>query len=164
MLENTLESPLDCIEIQPVNPKGNQSWSEGLMLKLKLQYSVHPMWRTDSLENILMLGKIEGRRRGVDRGWDSWMASLAQWTRVSTSSGSWWWTGKPGVLQSMGLKESDMTEWLNWIDYINTLFIYIVYSPQFECKPHDSSRFCVFGDCQNPEKCLWTYKGAIFYP
>ena len=164
MLENTLESPLDCIEIQPVNPKGNQSWSEGLMLKLKLQYSVHPMWRTDSLENILMLGKIEGRRRGVDRGWDSWMASLARWTRVSTSSGSWWWTGKPGVLQSMGLKESDMIEWLNWIDYINTLFIYIVYSPQFECKPHDSSRFCVFVDCQNPEKCLWTYKGAIFYP
>ena len=55
---------LDCKEIKPVNPKGNQSWIslEGLMLKLKLQYFGHLMWRTDSLEKTLMLGKIEGRR------------------------------------------------------------------------------------------------------
>ena len=59
------ESPLDCKETKPVNPKGNQSWNslEGLMLKLKLQYSDHLMWRADSLEKTLMLGKIEGRRR-----------------------------------------------------------------------------------------------------
>ena len=65
VLEKTLESPLDCKEIQPVYPKGNQSWIllEGLMLKLKLQYFGHLMQRTDSLEKILMLGKIEGRRR-----------------------------------------------------------------------------------------------------
>ena len=65
VLENSLESPLDCKEIQPVNPKGNQSWIflEGLMLKLKFQYFGHLMWRTDSLEKTLMLGKIEGRRR-----------------------------------------------------------------------------------------------------
>ena len=60
VLEKTLESPLDCKEIRPVNPKGNQSW---LMLKLKLQYFGHLMRRTDSLEKTLMLGKIEGRRR-----------------------------------------------------------------------------------------------------
>ena len=68
VLEKTRESPLDCKEIQPVNPKGNQSkYSlEGLMLKLKLQYLGHLMWRTDSLEKILMLRKTEGRRR---RGW-----------------------------------------------------------------------------------------------
>ena len=64
VLEKTLESPLDCKEIQPVHPKGNHSWIFiGLMLKVKLQYFGHLMWRTDSLEKILMLGKIEGRRR-----------------------------------------------------------------------------------------------------
>ena len=66
MLEKTLESPLDCKEIKPVNPKGNNTeYSlEGLMLKLMLQYFGHLMRTADSLENTLMLGKIEGRRRG----------------------------------------------------------------------------------------------------
>ena len=61
----TLESPLDSKEIKPVNPKGNQPWIslEGLMLKLKLQYSGHLMWRADTLEKTLILGKTEGRRR-----------------------------------------------------------------------------------------------------
>ena len=63
VLEKTLESPLDFKEIQPVHPKGEKSLLEGLMLKLKLQYFGHVMWRTDSLEKTLMLGKIEGRRR-----------------------------------------------------------------------------------------------------
>ena len=65
VLEKTLESPLDCKEIQPVHPKGDQSWvfMEGLMLKLKLQYFGHLMRRVDSLENTLMLGGIGGRRR-----------------------------------------------------------------------------------------------------
>ena len=53
----------------------------------KLQYFAHLMWRTDSLEKTLMLGKIEGRRRREDRGWDGWMASLTQWTRVWANSG-----------------------------------------------------------------------------
>ena len=67
VLEKTLESPLDCREIQPVHPRGHQSWIslEGLMLKLKLQYFGHLMRRADSLEKTLMLGKIEGgRKRG----------------------------------------------------------------------------------------------------
>ena len=65
MLEKTLESPLDCKEIQPVHPKGDLTGCslEGLMLKLKLQYFGHLMQRADSLEKSLMLGKIEGRRR-----------------------------------------------------------------------------------------------------
>ena len=65
VLEKTLESPLDCKEIQPVHPKGDQSWVflEGLMLKLKLQYFGHLMWRVDSLEKTLMPGGIGGRRR-----------------------------------------------------------------------------------------------------
>ena len=83
VLEKTLESPLDCKEIQPVHSKGNQSLiSIGiLMLKLKLQYSGHLMWRINSFEKTLMLGKIEGRRRGQQR--TRWlMASPTRWTWV----------------------------------------------------------------------------------
>ena len=65
VLENTLESPLDCKEIQPVHSEGDQPWDslEGMMLKLKLQYFGHLMRRVDSLEKTLMLGGIGGRRR-----------------------------------------------------------------------------------------------------
>ena len=74
---------------------------EGLMLKLKLQYFGHLMRRMDSLEKTLMLGKTEGRkRRGRQRM--RWLASLTRWAWVWASSRSWWWTRKPGVLQSMG--------------------------------------------------------------
>ena len=71
---------------------------EGLTLKLKYQYL---MRKNDSLEKTLMPVKIEGGE-GDDRGWDAWMVSLTQWTWVWVNSGSWWWTGKPGMLQSMG--------------------------------------------------------------
>jgi len=65
VLEKTLENPLDCKEIQPVHPKGDQSWVfiGRSVLKLKLQYFGYLMQRADSLEKTLMLGKIEGRRR-----------------------------------------------------------------------------------------------------
>ena len=63
VLEKTLESPLDCKEIQPVHPKGLGCSLEGLMLKLKLQYFSHLMRKADSFEKTLMLGNIEGRRR-----------------------------------------------------------------------------------------------------
>ena len=75
---------------------------EGLTLKLKLQYFCHLMWRTDLLEKTKMQGKIEDRRR---RGWQKmrWLDGITdRWTWVWAGSGSWWWTGKPGVLQSMG--------------------------------------------------------------
>ena len=64
-MEKSLESPLDCKEIQPVHPEGDWSWVfiGGLILKLKLQYFGHLLQRADSLEKTLMLGKIEGRRR-----------------------------------------------------------------------------------------------------
>ena len=69
MLKTTLESPLDCKEIQPVHPKGDQSWCslEGLMLKLKLQYLGHLMGKADSFEKTLVLGGIGGRRKGRQR-------------------------------------------------------------------------------------------------
>ena len=71
VLEKTLKSLLDCKEIQPVNPKGYESWIllEGLMLKLKLQYFGHLMWRADSLEKTMILGKLEGKGRGQQRMW-----------------------------------------------------------------------------------------------
>ena len=97
---------------------------EGLMLKLKLQYFGHLMGRTDSLEKTLMLGKIEGRRRrGQQRmRWLDCMSlsklKLTQWTWVWVSSGSWWWTGKPSVLQCMGSQRvgHDSVMELNWTE------------------------------------------------
>ena len=75
--------------------------------------------------------KVGGK--GDDRGWDGWMASPAQWTWVWVNSRSWWWTGRPGVLQSMESQKSDMTEWLKWTElnwtesYLKTLWTIKVY-------------------------------------
>ena len=86
VLKKTLESPLDCKEIQLVHPKGNQSWMflEELMLKLKLQYFGHLMQRTDSFEKTLVLGKIEGGRR---RGWQKmrWLDGITHSMDMSLS-------------------------------------------------------------------------------
>ena len=90
---------------------------EGLMLKLKLQYFCHLMWTSDSLEMTLMLGKIECQRKGDNREWDGLMTSPTQWTWFWVNSGSWWWTGKPGVLQSMwSQSQTRLRDWteLNW--------------------------------------------------
>ena len=77
----------------------------------------------------MMLGKIEGRGKGDDRGWDGWMASPTQWTWVWLDSRSWWWTGRPGVLWFMGLQRvrHDWTTLLNWTDTYITFSIYTNY-------------------------------------
>ena len=117
VLEKTLESPLDCKEIRPVHPK-DQSWvcMEGLMLKLKLQYFGHLMWRADSFEKTLMLGKIEGRRR---RGWQR-MTSM---DGITDTMDMGWGELRESVMDreawraavhGWGHKESDTTEQLNW--------------------------------------------------
>ena len=92
---------------------------EGLLLKLKLQYSGHLMRRTQSLEKTLMLGKTEAGGGGDDRGWDGCMASLTHWTWVWVNSRSWWWTGRPGMLQSMGSRKvgHDWATKLNWAEW-----------------------------------------------
>ena len=99
--------------LKEINPEHSL---EGLMLKLELQSFGHLMWRTDSLEKTLMLGMTEGRRRGDDRGWGGWMASPTQWTWVWVNFRSWWYTGRPGMLLSMG-SQRDRHDWateLNW--------------------------------------------------
>ena len=117
MLEKTLESPLDCKEIQPVHPKGNHSF-EGLMLKLKLSYFGLLMWWTDSFEKTWCWERLNEGGEGDNRGWDGWMASPTQWTWVWVDPGSWWWTGRPGVLWFMGSQRvgHDWATELNWKD------------------------------------------------
>ena len=93
---------------------------EGLMLRLKLQYFDHLMRRVDSLENTLMLGGTGGRRRrGRQRmRWLDGIPTL--WTWVWANSGSWWWTGRPGVLRFMGSQRvgHDWVTELNWTEWL----------------------------------------------
>ena len=88
---------------------------EGLMLKLKCQYFSHLLRRIDSLEKTLMLGKIEDRRRRGGKRM-RWLDGITDsWTWVWASSGNWWWTGRPGVLQSMGSQRV----WYDWMTELN---------------------------------------------
>ena len=91
-------------------------------LKLKLQYCGHLMRRTDSLEKTLMLDRLKAGGERDARGWDGWMTSPTQWTWVWVSFRSWSWTGKPGVLQSMGSQRNGR-DWieLNWKQSQNIL-------------------------------------------
>ena len=105
VLEKTLESPLDCKEIQPVHSEGNQSWVFFGRTDAKAETPV--LWPPHAKS--WLMGKrpwcwerLRAGGEADDRGWDGWMASLTQWTWVWTNSGRWWRTGKPGVLQSMG--------------------------------------------------------------
>ena len=114
---------------------------EGLMLKLKLQYFGHLMRRTDSHSKVShwkrpwCWKRLKAGGEGDDRGWVGWIGSLTWWTWVWVSSGSWWWTGKPGVVQSMGSQrfKYDWASELNWTKYLcfGKLYEKIPYSVQF---------------------------------
>jgi len=100
VLEKTLESPLDCKEMQPVHPKGNQSW---MFIGRTYAEAETPILWPPNVKNWLIgkdpdAGEDRMREEGDCRGWDGWMASLTWWTWVRVRSGSWYWTGKPGVL------------------------------------------------------------------
>ena len=89
---------------------------EGLMLKLKLQYFGHLMRKLTLWKRPWCWERLRAGEEGDNRGWDGWMASLTQWTWVRVDSGSWWWTGRPGVLQFMGWQRvrHDWVTELNW--------------------------------------------------
>ena len=89
------------------------------------------MRRVDSLEKTLMLGGIGGRRRRDNRGWDGWMASLNRWTWVWVNSGSWWWTGRPGVLQFMGSQRIGH-DWAELISSLHSLILLVTSARQAE--------------------------------
>ena len=114
VLEKTLESSLDCKDFQPVNPKGNHSWI--FIGRTDVEAEAPILWPPDakSWKRPWWWERLKAGGAGDDRGWDGWMTSLTQWTWVWVNSGSWWWTGRPGVLHSMGSQRMDMTEQLNW--------------------------------------------------
>ena len=123
-LEKTLESPLDCKEIQPVKSKGNQSWI--VIGRTDAEAETPILWPPDVTNWLIWKDPDAGKdcrqagREGDNRVWDGWRASLTWWTWVWASSKSWWWTGKPGVLQSMGSQRVGhnwMTE-MNWTDQV----------------------------------------------
>ena len=118
VLEKTLESPLDCKEIQPVHSEGEQPWDffgrNDVIAETPVFWPPHvKSW---------LIGKdwcwegLGTGGEGNDRGWDSWMASPTRWTWVWVNSWSWWWTGRPGVLRFMGSQRvgHDWATELNW--------------------------------------------------
>ena len=120
MLEKTLKSPLDCKEIQPVHPKGNQSWL--FTGKTDAEVEIPILWSPDAKnwtfhwKRPWCWERFKAGGERVDRGWDGWMASPTQWTWVWVNSGNWWGTGRPGVLQFMGSQRvgHDWATELNW--------------------------------------------------
>ena len=105
VLEKTLQSPLDCKEIQQVHPKRRSvlgvhwkdwcwSWNSNTLATL-CEELIH-------LKRPWCWERLKAGGEEDDRGWDGWIASPTQWTWVWVNSGNWWWTGRPGVLQSMG--------------------------------------------------------------
>ena len=123
VLQKTLESPLDCKEIQPVHPKGDQSWV--FIGRTDAEAATPVLWLPDAKSWLIGKDPDAGRDWGQEEkettGWDGWMASPTRWTWVWVCSKSWWWTGRPGVLWSMRWQRVT-TERLNWTEsYIRSL-------------------------------------------
>ena len=97
---------------------------KGLMLKLKLQYFGYLMWRLTHWKRPCCWKRLKAGGEGDDRGWDDWMASPTRRTWVWVSSRSWWWTGKPCMLQSMGLQRVKYY----WETKLIPLYTYITFS------------------------------------
>ena len=129
MLEKTLENPLDCKESQPVHSKRDQSWVFFGRTDAKAETPI--LWPPHAKS--WLIGKdSDAEGEGDDRGWDGWMTSPTQWTWVWVTSGSWWWTGRPGVLRFMGSQRVGH----NWVTELNCTDI-------IEEKNLSSRRVCV---------------------
>ena len=125
VLEKTLESSLDFKEIQSVHPKGDQSWV--FIGRTDVEAETPLLWPCEELTHWKRPWCWEGLGaggEGDDRGRDGWMASPTRWTWVCLNSGSWWWTGRPGVLWLIGLQivKHDWVTELYW--YIQIKFIF----------------------------------------
>ena len=119
VLEKTLESPLDCKEIQPVSLQENQSWI--FIGRTDAEAETPILWLPDGKNWPIRKDPVAGKDWRWEKGMTEdemvgWRHRLTRWTWVWVSSGSWWWTEKPGVLQSRGLKELDMIKRLNWTE------------------------------------------------
>ena len=118
VLKKTLESPLDCKKIKPVNPKGNQSWIFIGRTDAEAETSI--LWPSDVKNRLIWKDpdeRLKAGGEGDNRGWDGWMESPTQWTWVWVNCWSWRWTGWPGVLQSVGSQRvgHDWATELNWV-------------------------------------------------
>ena len=130
VLEKTLESSLNCKEIKPVNPKGNQSWIFTGRTDDKAETpNTLATWCKELThwKRPWCWERLEAGGERDNRGWDGWMASRTRWTWVWARSRSWWWTGKPGMLQSMGLQRVRH----NWATELNWLWNSIVHFHSF---------------------------------
>ena len=147
VLEKTLESPLHCKEIQPVHPQGNQSWI--FIGRADAEAEALMLWPPDELthwKRPWCWERLKAGGEGDDRGWDDWMAST-QWKWVWVNSGSWWWTGRTGVLQSMGSQrvghdwatELNWTVWLNFLGTIISRSTHILFSSSYARSLRNSS-------------------------
>ena len=119
--EDSWESPLDCKEIQLVYPKGDQSWVFIGRTDVEAETPIPMATWCEELTHCKRpwcWERLKAGGEGDDRGWDGWMTSPTQWTWAWVSSGSWWWTGRPGVLQSVGSQRfgHDWVTELNWTD------------------------------------------------
>ena len=110
VLKKTLESPLDC-KIQPVHPKENQPWI--VIGRTDAEAEVPILWAPDAKSWLIGKERLKAREEGDSRGWDGCMVSPTQWTWVWANSGRNWGQGSLVCCSPCGLKESDMTEWLN---------------------------------------------------
>ena len=119
VLEKTLESPLG-YKIKPVNLKESQFWI--LIGGTDVEAEAPILWPPDAKSWLTVedpdTGRLKAEAEERNRGWDSCMASLTRWTWVSVNSGSWWWTGRPGVLRFMGSQRvrHDWVTELNWTE------------------------------------------------
>ena len=125
VLEKILESPADCKEIQPVHPKGNQSLI--FIWRTDAEAETPIFWPPDGKSWLIGKDSDAGRDWGAggegdDRGWDGWMASLTRWTWVRVNSGSWWWTGRPGVLRFMGSQRVGHN-WATELNWLKTVYM-----------------------------------------
>jgi len=130
VLEKTLESSLDCKEIHPVHPKADQSW---VFIGRTVEAETPILWPPDVKSWLIWKRpwcweRLQAGGEGDDRRLDGWMASPTQWTWVWMNSGSWWWTGMPGVLRFMGSQrvEHDWETELNWVFEDSQWFLKVI--------------------------------------